>query len=105
MSLPWDHPGADPVGDVLRMRDQMKVEHDRMIRTRHHSFNDEGCCVHCDIRWHRAIRTVCDNERVRTLTKVTLMEISVDTTPPLFPDCVVVSIDYPKETNDDVEEG
>ena len=66
MSLPWDHPGADPVGDVLRMRDQMKVEHDRMIRMRHHSFNDEGRCVHCDIRWVHAVGTVCDNERVRT---------------------------------------
>jgi hypothetical protein len=32
----------------------------------HHSFNDEGRCVHCDIRQHRAVGTVCSNEQVRT---------------------------------------
>jgi len=37
-------------------------------RMRHHSFNREGRCVHCDIRWVHAVGTVCDNERTRETT-------------------------------------
>jgi hypothetical protein len=34
-------------------------------RVQHHSFNSEGRCAFCDIRWVHAVGTVCDNERVK----------------------------------------
>lgn len=39
--VPWDHPDADPMGDILRFRDQMKGEYDRML---HRDWCDDGTC-------------------------------------------------------------
>lgn len=38
---PWDHPDADPIGDILRMRDRIKGDYDRML---HRDWCDDGTC-------------------------------------------------------------
>jgi hypothetical protein len=57
--LPWNDPDADPVGDIRQFVRQMREDYERGLHIMRHSFNEEGRCVFCDMRWHRAVGTEC----------------------------------------------
>lgn len=60
MSLPWDDPNADPIGDIKRVIGQMEQEY---RNTWHHRFDNEGRCKYCEVAMHNASKYPCIDEK------------------------------------------
>lgn len=51
---------SDPEELEFEAAHEIAVEaYDKAIAMMRHSFDDEGRCMFCDVRWHKAVGTAC----------------------------------------------